>query len=107
MSTSIFDIIKKKANEFDVENFREFNVAGKCSYTDQFVIMTASSTMRIKSLAEKIIFECKHAGYPALSIEGLEEAEWCLLDFGEVIVNIMMQDKRDFFQLEKIWENMD
>lgn len=107
MSRSIYDMIKEKAEEFDVEDYREFDVEGRCSYTDRFIIMTASSSQRIKSLAEKMIYECKHSGVPALSIEGLDDGEWCLLDFGEVIVNIMLAEKREFFRLEQIWEQMD
>ncbi|PIE88928.1 MAG: ribosome silencing factor [Acidobacteria bacterium] len=102
----IRDIILKKAMEFDAEAVKEYNVEGKCGYADLFVIMTCNSPTKIKALTEKIIFECKHSGNPVLGVEGVEEGEWCLLDFGDIIVNIMTEEKRALYKLEDIWENM-
>ena len=98
--------IRAKAAEFDVQDYQEFDVEGKCSYTDLFIIMTGSSSTNIKALTDKIVFECKHAGLPPLSIEGAGDGEWCLLDFGSVIVNIMMSEKRAHYKLESIWDQM-
>ena len=103
---TIKSIVEKKAKEFDVQNFQEFDVEGKCTYTDLFLIMTGSSSTNIKALTDKIVFECKHAGIPALSIEGSADGEWCLLDFGMVIVNIMNSEKRAHYKLESIWDEM-
>lgn len=100
------EIVSKRALEFDVQEYQEYDVEGKCSYTDLFIIMTGSSSTNIKALAEKIIIDCKHINYPAMSIEGLQEGEWCLLDFGSVIINIMIGEKREHYKLESIWDQM-
>lgn len=100
------EITKAKALEFDVQEYKEFDVEGKCSYTDYFIIMTGSSSVNIKALAEKIVYECKHSGIAAMGIEGLADGEWCLIDFGEVIINIMIGEKREHYKLEAIWDEM-
>ncbi|WP_101759737.1 ribosome silencing factor [Oceanicoccus sp. KOV_DT_Chl] len=72
--------------------------------TDYMVICTGTSNRHVKSLADHVALELKKKGCPASSIEGDDAAaEWVLVDFGDVVVHVMLPDTRDFYDLERLW----
>ena len=71
---------------------------------DYMVICTGTSNRHVKSLADNVALELKKLGCPARGVEGLDQAaEWALVDFGDVIVHVMLPDTRDFYDLERLW----
>jgi ribosome-associated protein len=71
---------------------------------DYMVICTGTSNRHVKSLADNVALELKRQGCPAQGIEGIDHsAEWALVDFGDVIVHVMLPDTRDFYDLERLW----
>lgn len=71
---------------------------------DYMIICTGTSNRHVKSLADNVAFELKKQGCPAQGVEGLDQAaEWALVDFGDVIVHVMLPDTRDFYDLERLW----
>jgi ribosome-associated protein len=71
---------------------------------DYMVICTGTSNRHVKSLADNVALELKKQGCPAQGIEGIDHtAEWALVDFGDVIVHVMLPDTRDFYDLERLW----
>ena len=71
---------------------------------DYMVICTGTSNRHVKSLADSVALELKNQGCPAQGVEGLDSAaEWALVDFGDVIVHVMLPDTRDFYDLERLW----
>ena len=101
---ALLQAIIEKSESFKAEQLVVRDVRGMCSYADFFVFMEGTSSTHIQSLSEAIMLMAKHQGHPAQSIEGLDAGEWCLLDFGDMIVHIFNPDKRQFFNLEKLWE---
>ena len=72
--------------------------------TDYMVICTGTSNRHVKSLADNVALDLKKSGCQALGIEGVDHAsEWALVDFGEVIVHVMLPDTREFYDLERLW----
>ena len=74
---------------------------------DTMLIATATSTRHAKGLADKALQQGKLIGLPAYSKDGYDTCEWILLDFGDLIVNIMLADTRELYALEKLWCNID
>ncbi|MEM9254906.1 MAG: ribosome silencing factor [Pseudomonadota bacterium] len=70
---------------------------------DHLVIASGTSNRHVKSLADNVAMEAKKAGVRALGIEGEESAEWVLVDFGDVVVHVMLPATRDFYDLERLW----
>lgn len=80
------------------------DVRGKTTVSDYMVIASGTSNRHVSALANNVIVECKKAGFMPLGIEGEKSGEWVLVDMGDVIVHVMQQPTRDFYQLEKLWE---
>ncbi len=79
------------------------DVTGMTPLTDMFIIASGTSTRHVKSMAEKLVFEAKSTGHPPLGVEGEREGEWVLVDLNDVIVHLMIQQTRAFYNLEKLW----
>ncbi|MBO1255407.1 ribosome silencing factor [Alteromonas sp. 5E99-2] len=79
------------------------DVTGRSSITDTLVICSGNSKRHVMSIADNVVSESKQAGMPPLSVEGKDSGEWVLVDLGEVIVHVMQDETRDFYQLEKLW----
>ena len=75
----------------------------KSSMGDYFVVMSAPSTVRVKAIVDHIEDQLKDAGFRIYHKEGLKEAQWVLLDFGDVIVHVFYHELRQFYSLETLW----
>jgi len=91
------------ADKFNALDTKVLYLGKVCDFTDYFVIASGTSATHIQSLCEELIYQCKHAGRPAASIEGLAGAEWCLLDFGDIVVHVFQPEKRAHYNLEGLW----
>ncbi len=76
------------------------------SIADSFIIAEGNSARHIKAMADEIIRASKKKNYPPVSFEGLaDESGWALIDFGNVIVHLMTEEKRKKFKIEDFWKN--
>jgi ribosome-associated protein len=82
------------------------DVAEKTSLCDYFVICSGRSTTQVKSLGENLEEKLsKEYGEEPRRREGLREGRWAVLDYADVIVHIFNDEERDFYHLERLWEN--
>jgi ribosome-associated protein len=75
-------------------------VSGLCDY---FVICSATSNIRAKTIAEFIKLEMKKMGHAAVRVDGLREGKWVVLDFADIIVHIFQSETREYYNLEQLW----
>ena len=77
------------------------------SITDLFVITSASNTRLVKTVVEEVQRKVKEAGGPSpLRSEGLEQAQWVLLDYGDFVVHVFLDEVRRFYELERLWSDV-
>ena len=81
------------------------DVRGQTTMTDYYVICSGASDRQLDAIADGIISGLKDEGTEALSREGDASSHWLLVDFGGVIVHVMSKPEREFYQLEKLWED--
>lgn len=70
---------------------------------DYMIVATGTSTRHVSAVAGNLIDSMKKEGVRAWGVEGQDTGEWVLVDFGDVIVHIMLAETREFYQLEKLW----
>jgi ribosome-associated protein len=79
------------------------DVSGKVDYADYVVVMSATSDRQANAIAKNIDSELARTGHKALSVEGLPQGAWVLMDYGDVVVHIFHQDTRGYYDLESLW----
>lgn len=70
---------------------------------DYFMIATGNSTTQTKAIAEYLSEKLPEIGLSVLRKEGLPEAQWVLIDCGDLVIHIMTPDTRSFYSLERLW----
>ncbi len=81
----------------------EIDVRGKTSIADLLIIASGTSSRHVKSIADEVVRFAKQAGVLPLGVEGQSEAEWVLVDLGDIIVHVMLPRIREFYGLERLW----
>lgn len=81
----------------------EIDVRGKTSVCDFLVIVSGTSTRHVKSIADEVVKMVKQLDVQPLGVEGEREAEWVLVDLGDVVVHVMLPRVREFYALERLW----
>ncbi|HHH35238.1 MAG TPA: ribosome silencing factor [Gammaproteobacteria bacterium] len=79
------------------------DVRGMTTVTDYMVIASGTSDRHVKALLNNVVEKVKSRGVRPLGVEGERDAQWGLVDLGDVVVHIMLPQVRDFYQLEKLW----
>jgi len=95
--------VRAAVEELKAKDVVEIDVRGKTSVTDHLVIASGTSTRHVKSIADEVIKFAKRLGAMPLGVEGEREAEWVLVDLGDVIVHVMLPRVREFYALERLW----
>ena len=97
------NICKKSLEDNKAENILTLDIEGISSFADVIMIATANSNRHAKSLADKLVESIKANNKNILNVEGKVESGWILVDCGGVVVNIMKEDIREFYDLEGLW----
>lgn len=80
------------------------DVVGKVDYADYVVVMSGRSDRQVAAIANNVSKDVEEkTGSRCLSLEGLPQASWVLLDFGDVIAHVFHEDTRGYYDLESLW----
>jgi ribosome-associated protein len=89
---------EKKGRDIVLLDLRGISVV-----TDYFLIITGNSTTQVKAISDNLEKKLKDVGVKTLRVEGHNEAKWILIDFGDLIVHVMQEESRQFYNLERLW----
>jgi ribosome-associated protein len=93
----------KAAQERKGEEICVLDLRDVASFTDFFVILNGNSSRQNIALFESVEEELKKTGIRPLSVEGKENAEWILMDYGFFLVHVFTRNSRDYYSLDKLW----
>lgn len=80
-------------------------IDSKLAIADHFVIATGNTRNQTQAIADEIENSLHELGFEALGKEGYREGNWILLDFGDIIVHIFTREDREYYDLERLWQN--
>lgn len=99
----LLECVRQATEELKARDVVEIDVIGKSSVTDFMVIASGTSSRHVKSIADEVVKFAKNLGSMPLGVEGEREAEWVLVDLGDVVVHVMLPRVREFYALERLW----
>jgi ribosome-associated protein len=96
-------LILRQLDEDQAQETISIPLAGKSSIADHMVIASGRSTRHVSAIAEKLAQRIKQEAGRSVRVEGLPNADWVLLDAGDVIVHLFRPEVRSFYNLERMW----
>ena len=79
------------------------DVQGLSSVTDYFLVCSGKSTTHMETITDAIRAELKSDGVRPLHAEGVAESGWILLDYGDVLMHVFLEETRTYYALERLW----
>lgn len=98
LKTYLTPVFKRKFSSVTALDVKELS-----SYTDTIIIIECNSIRQVSSFAQYLIKEFKQLKVSTIGTEGLQNSEWALLDFGDVVIHILESQARLFFDIEGLW----
>ena len=86
------------------EDIATIDLSGKSSIGDYMVVATGRSQRHVASVADNVVKDLEQSGITRVRVEGMRQADWVLIDSGDVIVHVFRPEIRTFYNLEKMWE---
>ena len=102
-SEVIQSVILSKLDDDKAEDVVVIDLQGKSPLADAIVVASGRSQRHVSALADHLLRALKDAGFGRAQVEGLPQADWVLIDAGDVIVHLFRPEVRSFYQIEKIW----
>ncbi len=104
MALAVVEMVKeKKAVDVVLLN------VGKVTYlADYFLMCSGASAQQVQAICESVLGGLeKRMNLKPIRVEGYREAEWVLIDYGMLVVHVFRPDKREFYNLERLWSEAD
>jgi ribosome-associated protein len=95
----------RAAEEKQAKNIRVLDLSDVTSFADYFVICSGTNSRQIQAIADEIHARLKKFGEYPSSIEGYQNAEWVLMDYGDYLVHIFSEKARLYYDLERLWRD--
>jgi ribosome-associated protein len=95
--------LAEAAVDHKAERVVALDVSGLTSFTEGFVIASGSSDRHVRAVADAVVERAAQLGREPLGVEGLEGGEWVLIDLDDVVVHVFQREKREHYDLERLW----
>ncbi|WP_235362151.1 ribosome silencing factor [Schaalia hyovaginalis] len=106
LTSDLVDVAAKAAFDKLALNPVLVNVADRLAIAESFLIASASSERQVRAIGEEILDRvADELGVEPDHIEGRTGNRWILLDYGELVVHVLLDEERDFYRLENLWSD--
>jgi ribosome-associated protein len=100
-------VAARAADDKQGSNILVLNVGDVLAITEMFVVVSASNSRQLRTIANEVTAKIrKESDRPLLRSEGMAEQQWVLLDYGDVVVHIFSEDIREFYEIERLYQDV-
>lgn len=92
--------------DLKARDITQLDVSSLTEVTDLMLIASGTSTRHVAALAQNVVEKAKAAGLAPRGVEGGDNADWVLVDLGDIVVHIMMPEARALYDLERLWADL-
>ena len=103
-ASALQGIVTAALDDMKAANVKVLDVRGLTDIADTIIIASGNSDRHVRSIAERVVEKVKDAGIRPYGVEGAREGEWVLVDLNDIIVHVMLPRVREFYGLERLWE---
>ena len=103
---TLLRIVNAALDDMKAVNVKVMDVRHLTDITDIVVIASGNSDRHVKSIADRVLEFAKQNDFRPIGVEGAREGEWVLVDLNDVVVHVMLPRVREFYGLEKLWEDV-
>lgn len=103
----LIDVVRGAAEEKKGEEFVTIDVSDRTILADIFAVVTGRSKIQTRAIADSIVERVKEAGFPVSRVEGYSDGTWILIDLGNVIVHVFTPEQRQFYNIERLWHEVE
>ncbi|BCJ89416.1 ribosomal silencing factor RsfS [Terrihabitans soli] len=96
-------LIQGLLDDAKAEKTTVIDLTGKSSIADVMIVTEGRANRHVAAIADRVVRGLKEQGHKGLRVEGLNTADWVLIDAGDVILHIFRPEVRSFYNLEKMW----
>ncbi len=97
-------LIEGQLDDDKAENVVSIDLAGKTAIADYMIIASGRSARQVGAMADHLTEKLKAAGARNLRVEGKTQADWVLIDAGDIVVHLFRPEVRDFYRLDEMWQ---
>jgi len=105
LAAALLATVQSSLEDAKAEDIVAVDLGGKSPIADHMVIASGRSSRHVSAVADKLLQTLKAEASGPIRIEGLAQADWVLIDAGDVIVHIFRPEVRSFYNLEKLWSS--
>ena len=100
-------VAARAADDKQGSNILVLNVGDVLAITEMFVVVSASNSRQLRTIANEVTAKIREeSDRPLLRSEGMAEQQWVLLDYGDVVVHIFSEDVREFYEIERLYQDV-
>lgn len=99
----IVELAAAKADEKKADDITIFHLEGQSTVADWTLVCSGQTNVKVRAIADFVDNELMKAGLTRYGVEGLQDGLWILLDYGTVIIHVLRQEEREFYNLERLW----
>lgn len=92
--------------ELKARDITQLDVSKLTEVTDLMLIASGTSTRHVAALAQNLVEKAKADGLHPRGVEGGENADWVLVDLGDIVVHVMLPEARALYDLERLWADL-